>query len=146
MDRDTCEHFTPAGLPCAECEIEARDAEIERLTARVLELVIELRIAPEVNPYRGELTDSSEVEWFEDHLLADDLILHSNLIGSEVGTVRKIKRLRAESAENERLRTQVDVLQAKVDALMLEFCPDEMSEAQLENWARHQQPARRDGR
>lgn len=42
MDRDTCEHFTPASLPCAECEIEARDAEIERLTARVLELENEL--------------------------------------------------------------------------------------------------------
>lgn len=58
----------------------------------VISLMIELRIAPEVNPYRGELTDSSEVEWFEDHLLADDLILHSNLIGSEVGTVRVIRR------------------------------------------------------
>lgn len=57
-----------------------------------IELVIELTIAPEVNPYRGEQTDASEVEWFEDHLLADELILHSNLIGSEVGTVRVVKR------------------------------------------------------
>jgi hypothetical protein len=48
--------------------------------------------------------------------------------------------------ENERLCAQVDALQARVDALMLEFCPDEMSEEHLENWARHQQPARRDGR
>ena len=49
-------------------------------------------------------------------------------------------------AEIERLRAQVAALQARVDALMLEFCPDEMNEEQLENWARHQQPARRDGR
>jgi len=29
-------------------------------------------------------------------------------------------------------------LQAKIDALMLEFCPDRMAEAQKENWADHQ--------
>lgn len=39
------------------------------------------------------------------------------------------------------LCAQVDALQARVDALMLEFCPDEMNEEQLENWARHQRPA-----
>lgn len=48
--------------------------------------------------------------------------------------------------EIERLRAQVDARQAKVDALMLEFCPDEMTDDQLDHWARHQQPARRDGR
>ena len=57
-----------------------------------IELIIELTIAPEINPYRGEQTDASEVEWFEENLLADELILHSNLIGSEVGTVRVVKR------------------------------------------------------
>ena len=36
---------------------------------------------------------------------------------------------------------KADALQAQLDALMLEFCPDEMTEAQKENWARHQQPA-----
>ena len=39
-----------------------------------IELVIELTIAPEINPYRGEQTDASEVEWFEEHLLGDELI------------------------------------------------------------------------
>jgi hypothetical protein len=43
--------------------------------------------------------------------------------------------------ENERLCAQVDALQARMDALMLEFCPDEMTKTQLENWARHQRPA-----
>ena len=33
-------------------------------------------------------------------------------------------------------------LQAKTDALMLEYCPDEMTEEQLENWGRHQTPAK----
>ena len=36
---------------------------------------------------------------------------------------------------------KADVLQAQLDALMLEYCPDEMTEAQKENWARHQRPA-----
>ena len=29
-------------------------------------------------------------------------------------------------------------LQARIDALMLEYCPDEMSDEQLKNWAAHQ--------
>jgi len=31
-------------------------------------------------------------------------------------------------------------LEAKIDALMLEYCPDEMTTEQLENWERHQVP------
>lgn len=49
--------------------------------------------------------------------------------------------------EINRLRTQKDNLlhavnakQAKIDALMLEFCPGEMSAEQREEWARHQAP------
>jgi hypothetical protein len=48
-------------------------------------------------------------------------------------------------------REQVDTLtlqntkllaqQAKIDALMLEYCPDEMTEDQVANWERHQVPA-----
>jgi hypothetical protein len=30
--------------------------------------------------------------------------------------------------------------QAEIDRLMLEFCPDEMTEQQLANWAAHQKP------
>lgn len=33
-----------------------------------------------------------------------------------------------------------DALQARVDALMLELCPDEMTEQQKANWACHQRP------
>lgn len=36
-------------------------------------------------------------------------------------------------------RSDYVAMQAKIDALMLEFCPDEMSKEQLENWAKHQQ-------
>jgi len=40
---------------------------------------------------------------------------------------------------------KADALQARIDALMLEYCPDEMTEAQKANWARHQKPATDDG-
>lgn len=35
---------------------------------------------------------------------------------------------------------KADAIQARLDALMLEFCPEEMTEAQKANWARHQKP------
>ena len=34
----------------------------------------------------------------------------------------------------------IDEQQAKIDSLMLEYCPDEMTEEQLENWEKHQKP------
>lgn len=32
-------------------------------------------------------------------------------------------------------------LQAKIDQLMLEFCPEEMTQEQIENWEKHQKPS-----
>ncbi len=37
-----------------------------------------------------------------------------------------------------------DERQARIDALMLEYCPDEMTEAQKENWAKHQRAVNED--
>lgn len=47
-------------------------------------------------------------------------------------------------AEVLRLHTENQARQAKIDALMLEYCPDEMTPEQLEEWGRHQSavPAR----
>ena len=39
---------------------------------------------------------------------------------------------------------KADALQAQLDALMLEYCLDEMTEAQKDNWAKHQHPASED--
>lgn len=39
------------------------------------------------------------------------------------------------------LQGTVEGMQAQLDALMLEFCPERMTEAQKENWAKHQVPA-----
>jgi len=38
------------------------------------------------------------------------------------------------------LETMVNTLQAQVDALMLEYCPDEMTDDQVRNWGKHQVP------
>lgn len=40
------------------------------------------------------------------------------------------------------LRRENGALQAKIDRLMLEYCPDEMTEEQLENWGMAQRTAR----
>jgi hypothetical protein len=42
-----------------------------------------------------------------------------------------------------RLARELATKQARIDALMLEHCPDEMTPEQLAEWARHQQPAAR---
>lgn len=49
----------------------------------------------------------------------------------------------AESARTAQVasRRKLGVLQARIDALMLEFCPDEMTLDQLANWAAHQRAA-----
>ena len=49
-----------------------------------------------------------------------------------------------ERKEIESLHRQLAAKQAEVDALMLEYCPSEMSQEQLNNWAAHQRPAERD--
>lgn len=39
-----------------------------------------------------------------------------------------------------RQQDKIAALEAKIDALMLEYCPDEMTKEQLGNWAAHQRP------
>lgn len=39
------------------------------------------------------------------------------------------------------LRKELAEKQEKIDALMLEYCPDEMTVEQTDEWARHQKPA-----
>ncbi len=39
------------------------------------------------------------------------------------------------------VRQQLAAKQAEVDALMLEYCPSEMSQEQLDTWAAHQRPS-----
>lgn len=48
--------------------------------------------------------------------------------------------LASRDAEIDRLRAEVSSKQAEIDRLMLEFCPNEMSAEQVEEWARNQKP------
>lgn len=43
-------------------------------------------------------------------------------------------------AEKERLRLEVAAKQARIDELMLEHCPDEMTEEQVATYTEHQKP------
>lgn len=52
--------------------------------------------------------------------------------------VAEIERLQHCLSDETRKR---EALQAQVDALMLEYCPDEMTPEQTAEWARHQRPA-----
>lgn len=40
----------------------------------------------------------------------------------------------------ESVADEIESLQARIDALMLEYCPNEMTPAQIERWERHQRP------
>ena len=62
-----------------------------------------------------------------------------------VNTENDLARCR-EVANNQRgriadLERQLAEKQAEIDRLMLEFCPDEMTQKQKETWASHQKPA-----
>ena len=46
----------------------------------------------------------------------------------------------AAADEIDALEAEIATLQCKIDELMLEYCPDEMTEEQKVEWARHQQP------
>lgn len=37
---------------------------------------------------------------------------------------------------------RISHLQAKIDMLMIEYCPDEMAEEQWANWGKHQRPSK----
>lgn len=36
------------------------------------------------------------------------------------------------------LKKKIESLECKIDSLMLEYCPEEMTDEQFENWASHQ--------
>lgn len=42
---------------------------------------------------------------------------------------------------NRVIEKEVATKQAKIDSLMLEYCPNEMTEKQIKNWEKHQKPA-----
>jgi len=73
--------------------VEIRDRAISK---RVKKKKQKIRLIVELE-YDTELmhgNDPDAVEWFRSTLLNDDLVLHSNEIGDEIGTVRVIRILK----------------------------------------------------
>lgn len=51
-----------------------------------------------------------------------------------------LRELRADAERVAALERDVARAQARIDALMLEYCPDEMTPEQVAEWSRHQRP------
>jgi len=77
--------------------------------------------------------------------ISDDVInaICARLLDSEEHAVEAAIPAIAEDAVEliQKLASERNNLQATIDALMLEYCPDEMTPAQKANWEAHQVPA-----
>lgn len=91
-----------------------------------------------VNAMTGERlhskADIAEQLAYRDALIRELLAENERLEAVREATTRMCLD---EQDENERLR-------ARIDALMLEHCPDEMTPEQVAEWERHQVPSTRD--
>lgn len=113
VERAVCPH----GSLRRQCEVCERDEEIARLRATERKFGT---LMHELMDERDRLR--AEVE----RLTADLASAHEQLADQTA---------RWAAVVNER-----DALRARIDALMLEYCPDEMTADQTAEWARHQVP------
>lgn len=51
---------------------------------------------------------------------------------------KTVQQIADQENANMKLRSEIASMQAKIDALMLEYCPDEMTKEQMDNWEKHQ--------
>lgn len=91
-------------------------------------------------PFRGDILDL--LEWAERDVL--ELRQQFGAAKAEVAHVKEVEFPRKVAVVAENWRKKLAAKQAEVDALMLEYCPSEMSQEQLDNWAAHQRPAKED--
>lgn len=62
-------------------------------------------------------------------------------LSDSIATVRFFReQLRQSNAAEREATMELRKKQAKIDSLMLEYCPDEMIQEQLEEWGRNQRP------
>lgn len=147
-----------AGLSAALSCVESLDPRLADLQS---DLSVKLAAAVEVrNETRalatGELLrqalDGFELEFIAMRLrrvasLCGAAVLDNNaqlveVAGTVLGDVaRRIVAMQAQHAET---TVKLAAAEARVDALMLEFCPEEMTPDQRANWAAHQRPVVRD--
>lgn len=146
-----------AGLSAALSCVESLDGRSRIIEDMLPDLSVKLAAAVEVrNETRalasGELLRQS-LDGFEMEFVAMRLRRVANLCGAAVldnnaqlvevaGTVlgdvaRRIVTMQAQHAET---TAKLAATEARVDALMLEFCPEELTDEQKANWAAHQHP------
>ena len=91
-------------------------------------------------PFKGDILDL--LEWATKDVL--ELRQQFGAAKAEVAHVKEVEFPRKVAVVAENWRQQLATKQAKIDALMLEYCPSEMSQEQLDTWAAHQRPAKED--
>lgn len=126
---DTVEALRWMSSPAAPVIGQAAN-EIERLRAEVAMLRTGDTCARqcEGTAYRIEVQRlRARLEWSPEHPEHDGIYCRDETI-----------RLQDRQIAN--LKSALESKQAKIDALMLEFCPGEMPAAQVGNWAKHQRP------
>lgn len=85
--------------------------------------------------------------------LFEDQVKENIAMKAEVDNIKQVEfpsRLgKVRTALKKKYQTQIDELkaevvskQATIDSLMLEYCPDEMTQSQMDEWASHQAPVK----
>lgn len=75
------------------------------------------------------------------HLLSGDLGMFAATFPRTAERIKDAIYSAIEQDQHAALRAEVEAKQARIDALMLEHSPDEMTPEQLAEWAQHQKPA-----
>jgi len=118
--------------------------ELKSPVGKVLQL-LHMRFPPGENKHHALCYDENNgltfYIWVNDKIYPlkleneDELEKGESLV-EEIGLMIKYKE---EEAKSEYQKT-IDHLQSQVDQLMLEFCPERMTKAQMNNWSKHQAP------
>lgn len=71
-----------------------------------------------------------------------EILLKAAVIVSETTLTAELEAMRSTWAESNRCYLEqfnrAEALQAQIDRLMIEHCPHEMTQEQVDNWKRHQ--------
>jgi len=90
-----------------------------------------LGLQKQVNAYK--MLNDSILKTIEDHV-------HEGVAFNMKELTNELKQLNSERETNQLLTNEIAYLQSQIDALMLEYCPNEMTTQQLDNWVQHQRP------